>query len=122
MRLLTLFLFIAAAGLRGQNIVAAPQSDDELTPTAMAMVMAAQEEVLRLHFGKAKIMCAEAEALAPDHPFPLMMDVGCRLYEIEESLESGVEDKKAYHEFYSKDEALIRMAGERERVFPLSPY
>lgn len=124
MRRILLSLALAAAPrlLQAQEISAAPQSDDELTPTAMSMVMEAQEEVLRLKFGKAKLMCAEAEALAPDHPLPIMMDVGCRLYEIEENIESDTENDKTYREFYAKCEALIKLAKERERVFPLSPY
>jgi tetratricopeptide (TPR) repeat protein len=99
-----------------------PQSDSELTPTAMALINEAQREVLRLHFAHARDLCAQAEALAPLHPLPLVMDVGVRLYEIQEGIEANILDPKSYHEFYAKEDALIRLASEREEEFPQSPY
>jgi tetratricopeptide (TPR) repeat protein len=101
---------------------ALPQTDAELTPTAMALINEAQEEVLRLHFEHARQLCADAEALAPLHPLPLVMDVGVRLYEIQENIEIGTENDKQYGEFYAKEDKLIHMAEEREKESPLSPY
>jgi hypothetical protein len=99
-----------------------PQTDAELTPTAMDLINLAQEESLRLHFAKAREICAQAEALAPNHPLPLVMDVGVRLYEIEENIEAGIEDERVYKDFYAKEDALIRMAEAREMRYPMSPY
>lgn len=99
-----------------------PQADDDLTPTAMAMVHEAQAEVLRLHFSKAKQICAQAEAMDPEHPLPLVMDVGVRLYEIQESIEGGLKDEKIYGEFYAKVDTVIKLALEREQQYPKSPY
>jgi hypothetical protein len=99
-----------------------PQTDADLTPTAMDLIDQAQEESLRLHFAKARQLCAQAEALAPDHPLPLVMDVGVRLYEIEENIEAGIEDPAVYKEFYAKEDTLIKMAEARETLYPQSPY
>lgn len=98
-----------------------PHTDGELAPSIMAMVMQAQEEVLKPDFERARQLCGEAEKLAPEHPLPLMMNVGVRLYEIQESMEAGVADKKTYAEFYKKIEQLITMAELRETAYPLSP-
>ncbi len=94
-----------------------------MPPAAYARMLQAQDAALNLDFGgQPWPRIKEAEELSPGHPLALVMEIGIRLFDIQEDLEAKKYDKKKIEEFFTRDNGLIAMAEAREKAHPKSPY
>jgi hypothetical protein len=99
-----------------------PYRDDQMSREAYDLMLKAQDEALNLDFKGGLKDIEQSKKLAPGHPLPLVMEVGIRLFDVQEDLDARKMDKTKIDDFFSCVNGLIAMGETREKAHPKSPY